>query len=271
MNEKKVSIIMGIYNCAKTLPMAIESVLTQTYTNWELIICDDGSRDNTYEIAQNYQRQYPEKIILLKNKENQKLAATLNHCLSAATGEYVARMDADDENLPDRLEREVAFLNEHPEVTCVGSSVVVFDDQGSEYERVFSSNPQYTCLIHGAPCAHPTIMMRKEAYDQLNGYRSAPETLRAEDIDMWFRFFREGFSVWNIQEPLYRYRENAVDFKKRTMKAAIGTTKVCLIGYKMLHYPAHYYPYAFKPIVVTLIPKSLMHMYHTYLDNRKKR
>ena len=271
MNEKKVSIIMGIYNCAKTLPAAIESVLTQTYTNWELIICDDGSRDNTYEIAQNYQRQYPEKIILLKNEENQKLAATLNHCLSVATGEYVARMDADDENLPERLECEVTFLNEHPEVTCVGSSVVVFDDDGSEYERVFSGNPQHTCLIHGAPCAHPTIMMRKEAYDQLNGYRSVSETLRAEDIDMWFRFFREGFTVWNIQEPLYRYRENAVDFKKRTLKAAIGTTKVCLIGYKMLHYPAHYYPYAFKPIVVALIPKSLMHMYHTHLDNGKKR
>lgn len=269
MTEKKVSIIMGIYNCEGTLPAAIDSVLTQTYANWELIMCDDGSKDNTYEIAKNYQQKYPEKIILLKNEKNQRLAATLNRCLSVATGEYIARMDADDENLPERLSREVIFLNKHPETACVGSSVIVFEDNGHEYIRMIADNPQYNCLIHGAPCAHPTIMMRKEAFDKINGYRSAPETLRAEDIDMWFRFFREGLSARNIQEPLYRYRENPIDFKKRTMKAAIGTTKVCLKGYQMLNYPFYYYPYAFKPIVVAAIPNKLLHMYHTYFDKRK--
>lgn len=268
LEEKKVSIIMGIYNCAETLPAAIESVLAQTYTNWELIMCDDGSKDNTFDIAQIYQREYPDKIILLKNKKNQRLAATLNHCLSKVTGDYVARMDADDENLPQRLELEVSFLNEHPECTCVGSSVIVFSESGCEYERIIKDNPEYTCLIHGAPCAHPTIMMRKEAYDILRGYRSAPETMRAEDIDMWFRFFKEGFTARNIQVPLYRYREAYTDFKKRTLKAAIGTSKVCLTGYRMLHYPIHYYLYALKPIIVALIPKKLMYMYHISLDSR---
>ncbi|MDC7288824.1 glycosyltransferase [Blautia schinkii] len=267
----KVSIIMGIYNCAQTLPTAIDSVLAQTYTNWELIMCDDGSKDNTYEIAKSYQRKYPGKIVLLKNKENKKLAATLNYCLFVATGEYIARMDADDENMPERLAREVAFLNKHPEITCVGSSVIVFVGNGSEYIRLNKGNPKNTCLIHGAPCAHPTIMMRKAAYDKLHGYRSVPETMRAEDIDLWFRFFREGFTVHNIQEPLYRYRETISDYKKRTMKAAIGTTKVFLGGYRMLHYPIYYYPYAFKPIIAALIPKKLMQMYHYYLDSRRKK
>lgn len=269
MKEKKVSVIMGIYNCAKTLPAAIDSVLAQTYTNWELIMCDDGSKDNTFEVAQNYQRKYPDKIVLLKNEKNQRLAATLNRCLSKATGEYVARMDADDENLPERFEREVKFLNDNPEITCVGSSVIVFTESGSEYVRIIKDTPEYTCLIHGAPCAHPTIMMRKEAYDMLNGYRSAPETMRAEDIDMWFRFFKEGFSARNIQVPLYRYRESSVDFRKRTMKAAIGTTKVCLQGYRTLHYPLHYYLYALKPIISALIPKKIIQIYHTHLDSRR--
>ena len=78
----KVSIIMGIYNCAATLPAAVESILEQTYDNWELIMCDDGSDDNSYEVAQNIAKRFPEKIILLKNEYNMRLAATLNRCLN---------------------------------------------------------------------------------------------------------------------------------------------------------------------------------------------
>ena len=81
---------MGIYNCAKTLPKAIESILTQTYSDWELIMCNDGSNDNTYEVAQKYAERYPEKVILLNNQYNMRLAASLNNCLSIARGEYIA-------------------------------------------------------------------------------------------------------------------------------------------------------------------------------------
>ena len=105
--EEKVSIIMGIYNCQDTLPEAIDSILEQTYTNWELILCDDCSTDNTYSIAEQYKNKYPEKIILIRNSENKKLAFTLNHCLEYATGEYVARMDGDDISAPNRFEKQL--------------------------------------------------------------------------------------------------------------------------------------------------------------------
>ena len=108
--NKKVSIIMGIYNCASTLPEAIDSIINQTYNNWELIMCDDGSVDNTYEIADKYRNQYPKKIVLLKNEKNMGLNYTLNECLKHSSGEYIARMDGDDLSLPTRLEKEVAFL-----------------------------------------------------------------------------------------------------------------------------------------------------------------
>ena len=108
----KVSIIMGIYNCASTLSEAIDSILMQTFKDWELIMCDDGSIDNTYQIAKRYQKHVGRKIVLLKNDQNMGLNYTLNRCLAVASGEYIARMDGDDISLPTRLEKEVEFLKE---------------------------------------------------------------------------------------------------------------------------------------------------------------
>lgn len=266
--QPKISVIMGIYNCDETLSEAIESIFAQTYKNWELIMCDDGSSDNTYVIAKKYAAEYPTKIILIQNEKNLKLAASLNKCLGVATGDYIARMDADDVSLPNRFEKQVNFLDMHPEIDCVGTCVEVFDRNGSSAVRHFNEFPEKTCLIHNTPFAHPTIMMRRKTYAELGGYVSSPETLRAEDVDLWFRFFAHNCKGYVIQEPLYKYREGAEDFEKRTLKAGIGATKVCLKGYKELHYPWYSYVYAFKPIVVALVPKRVMHLYHASKDKR---
>ena len=99
-----ITVIMGVYNGQATLAEAIESIIAQTYTNWEMVICDDGSTDRSYHIAKAYERQYPDRIILLENETNQGLNKTLNRCLLAARGELIARQDADDISLPERLE-----------------------------------------------------------------------------------------------------------------------------------------------------------------------
>ena len=98
MHEKDpvISVIMGIYNCGDTLSEAIECIVHQTFSDWELIMCDDGSNDDTYEIAISYKEKYPEKIIVLQNEKNRGLNYTLNKCLKQARGKYIARMDADD-------------------------------------------------------------------------------------------------------------------------------------------------------------------------------
>lgn len=270
MYNPKVSIIMGIYNCENTLAEAIDSVLCQTYENWELILCDDNSKDDTYSIAAKYKERYPEKVVLLKNTVNKKLAATLNRCLEVATGEYIARMDADDVNLPNRLEEEVLFLNAHKEIACVGAGMIIFDEKGDRSIRMEKEYPIKKCMIHNAPFAHPTIMMRKEVFDDLNGYKSSKETLRSEDLDLWFRFFSKGYKGYVIQKPLYRYRESITDFQKRNLKAAWGTTKVFLCGYKLLNYPFYVYPFAFKPVLVSLIPNRVMYFYHFRKDRKCK-
>ena len=109
-----VSVIMGIYNTESKLADSIESILQQTYSDWELIMCDDGSTDRTYEIAKKYSDKY-ENIYLLKNNKNMGLAYSLNKCLKYASGKYIARSDADDINLPNRFKVQVEFLEKNPQ------------------------------------------------------------------------------------------------------------------------------------------------------------
>lgn len=106
---------MGIYNCAATLPEAIDSIqFAQILFRLALVLCDDGSKDNTILSPNAYQEKFPDKIVLLQNEQNMGLNHTLNRCLQVAVGEYVARMDGDDISLPTDLKREVAFLDTHP-------------------------------------------------------------------------------------------------------------------------------------------------------------
>ena len=107
--SEKISVIMGIYNCANTLGEALDCIINQTYTNWEVIMCDDYSSDDTVQIAEKYVQKYPGKFLLLKNKENHGLNYTLNKCLKVANGDYIARMDGDDLCAVDRFEKKLRF------------------------------------------------------------------------------------------------------------------------------------------------------------------
>ncbi len=237
MVQEKISIIMGIYNCEDTLPVAIDSIIAQTYKNWELIMCDDCSTDDTYKVAEEYKDKYPEKIILVRNETNKRLAFSLNHCLKYATGEYIARMDGDDISAPERFEKQIAFLKQNPNVDLVGTYMRRFD--GNVYADVVTvpTKPNKFTLRDTSPFAHATILTYKRVYDELNGYRVAKETARAEDADLWFSFFAAGFCGENIPEPLYLVRENIDAIKRRTFKSRWATLRVAQKGYKLLNYP----------------------------------
>lgn len=269
--EKKVSIIMGIYNNEKTLEDSVDSIINQTYSNWELIMCDDGSKDSTYQIAKNYGKMYPDKITVLRNEENLRLAATLNKCLEYVTGEYIARMDADDICINNRLEKQVEFLDKNSKYDLVGSNLIPFDEQGDKGIREIIEFPnKYSMKVH-SPFAHPTIMARKEVYERLKGYKVSNEITRCEDVEFWFRFFYEGFEGYNLQIPLLRYREQLVDFKKRKLKYSIDSVKVSYNGYRLLKYSKLDYIYLVKPIISALVPPEMMSFLHKFKDNRKKR
>lgn len=115
---------MGIYNCAETLEEALDCIVKQTYTNWEVIMCDDCSTDHTVKIAEKYVIEYPNQFVLLRNDENKGLNYTLNKCLEFADGDYIARMDGDDLCAEDRFEKEVEALRKNPEIAIVSTDML---------------------------------------------------------------------------------------------------------------------------------------------------
>ncbi len=238
MNNGRISVIMAIYNCAEYLSEAIDSILSQTYTNWELILCDDASTDNTYDVARDYQNRYPDKIILLKNETNSKLSYSLNHCLKYATGEFVARMDGDDRCSPNRFEKQVLYLRAHPEYQVVGTDMQHFNEKTGLADIVPSvKEPNYFTLRRHIPYHHATIMTYKYVYDKVDGYTVSDRTVRAQDYDLWFRFYHAGFQGNNIHEPLYQMREDSNAIRRRTFKVRCNALKTTFLGYRLLNYP----------------------------------
>jgi len=246
-----VSVIMGIYNCSDTLTDSIQSIINQNYTDWELILCDDCSTDNTYEIAKGFSDKY-ENIKLLRNSRNMGLAFTLNKCLSVARGKYIARADGDDICLPDRFKIQVEFLNQNHDYQVVGSSAILYDETGDRAIRKAIETPDKYDLVYKVPFIHPTIMMRKEAYDELEGYTVSDRTRRGQDTDLWFRFFAHGFKGYNIQKPLLKYHESLDDYSKRGFKVRWSGIKTRYIGYKRLGFPKRYYIFLLKPLIAAL-------------------
>ena len=254
MNQPKVSVIMGVYNCEKTLAKAIDSILTPTYANWELLMCDDGSTDGTYTLAEKYKNTFPDKIILLKNERNMKLSYTLNRCLEAATGELIARMDGDDISHRDRFEKQVAYLFDHPDIQLVGCAMRRFDEKGFHDVMHPVLVPDRWTLRYRVPFYHATILTYKKVYDVLHGYTNEDRTLRVEDRDLWFRFYANGFSGANINEVLYDVRENADTIKRRTALSRFQSLRTTAFGYRLLGYPRRWLLREF----FTLIVKSIV-------------
>ena len=210
----RITVIMGIYNCASTLVEALDSLYTQTYKNFKIILCDDGSTDNTYQVAQNYSKD-KKNIILIKNEHNLKLAATLNRCLEFADTEYVARMDGDDISLPTRFEKEINFLDYHPEYALVSCPMVYFDETGDWKEGKAVEKPQKNDFKFGTPFCHAPVMMRTNILKQIGGYTSNKLTERREDYYLWYNFYANGYIGYNLQEHLYKMRNDINAFKRR--------------------------------------------------------
>lgn len=250
MKKDLISIIMAVYNCSSTVEEAIDSILNQTYTNWEFIICDDCSTDNTLEIVREYEKKYPDKFKVIQNETNSKLSYSLNHCLKYADGEFIARMDGDDISVPERFETQVKYLREHPDVDLCSTLVQRFDENGLADIIVKPEFPdRYTQRNHVA-FNHATIMTYKYVYEKCGGYTVSKRTVRAQDFDLWFRFFYHDFKGVNLQKPLYLMREDLNAVKRRTFKVRFNAYRTKMLGFKLLGYPWYW---RIKPTFVLLI------------------
>lgn len=262
----KISIIMGIYkmiNKRSIVELSINSILNQTYKDFEFIICDDGSNDGTYEMVQDLIKN-DKRVILIKNNENKGLAYSLNHCLSIAKGKYIARMDADDISMPDRLEKQIGFLNEHLEYAMVGCNLLLINDKGIWGKRILAKEPTKKSFLFTSPYCHPAIVMRKEVLDKVNNYKVEKITRRAEDYDLFMRIYANGYKGYNMQEFLYQFREDNDAYKRRAYKYRIDDVQIRYRGFKMLGLMPVGLLYVVKPLIVGLIPQVILSKMRRY-------
>ena len=256
---------MGIYNCAKTLPEAIDSLLLQTYQDWKLIMCDDGSIDDTFEVASKYQENYPNKIILIQNERNMGLNYTLNHCLQYADTEYIARMDGDDISLPSRLEKELSFLENNLQYAIVSTPMIYFDNDGDFRVGSGGYEPKLSSMVTGTPFCHAPCMVRKEAFDAVEGYTVAKNRLRVEDWDLWIRMYEKEFKGYVLDEPLYKMRDDRKAIARRKFKYRLNEASVGRSAVKKLKLPKWHYLRTIRPVLVGLLPTPI----YRYLHRKK--
>ncbi|MDB5252647.1 MAG: glycosyltransferase [Flaviaesturariibacter sp.] len=205
MKSPTVSVILPVFNADRFLREAIDSVLGQTFTDFELLVINDGSTDGSESLIRSYSDP---RLLYLLNEGNRGLVFSLNRGLDAARGKYIARMDADDVCRPERFSRQVAFL-ESSAAAVVATTVDMMDEAGNQMpawaddracitaEAIQRYLPKDNCI------AHPSIMGRASLLKQ---YKYDPSQIEAEDYDLWLRLSADGHLVAKIDEPLLRYR-----------------------------------------------------------------
>lgn len=250
-----ISVIMSAYNAEKTVRRAAESILCGSYQDLELIIADDGSSDKTYKILQQISATDP-RCICFQNKTNKGLAFSLNKCLDFAHGEFIARMDADDYSLPDRLQVQSDYLTRHKEVGFVGSAAYLIHNNTIYGIRRFPSSPSSSDIIRRNPFIHPSILFRRECFKKTDGYKDTPFTWRCEDYDLFFHLYSKGIKGHNLPQPLLLYEESPHDTSKHTIRSRINEFCVRFCGSLKLKKTLGLL-FAFKSLIAVFIPKKL--------------
>ncbi len=253
---------MGIYNCATTLAEALDSLLSQTYQGFKVIMCDDGSSDNTMEVAQLYVDSYPGKFILIQNGKNMGLNFTLNHCLEYADTEYTARMDGDDLSLPHRFEEEISFLDGHPEYAIVSGPMIYFDENGDFRAGKGNGEVRKENFISGSPFCHAPCMVRTEAYKAVGGYTVDTRLLRVEDYHLWIKMYAAGYRGYNLAAPIYKMRDDRNATARRTWANRRNEFRVRNYAVTALHLPVYTRIYSLRPLILAMLPNFVYKHLH---------
>lgn len=208
-----ISVVMPVYNAGAHVAAAVESILRQTYTDFEFVIVNDGSTDDTSRIL----KSFNDRRIRLVERENRGFAASLNQGIALARGRYIARMDGDDIAYPDRFERQYTFMEENPGVAILGGQAEIIDETGKRTGQMrCPATPDNIekCLRFLCPMCHPTYFVRKELYTTLNGYRELPPV---EDYDFLLRAKERGCRMANLPESVLKYRQNSAGMTANNM------------------------------------------------------
>jgi glycosyltransferase involved in cell wall biosynthesis len=253
VKDPKVSVVMSVHNEERYVSKAIQSILEQTFDDFEFIIIDDGSTDGTTEILSNYQ-QKDTRIRVLRHQSKKGLAQSLNEGIRIARGRYIARMDADDISLPTRLEKQVAFLDMHPEVGLVGTLCYEVDENDvivRKWSLPSSTSDVRKALLDLNPLVHTSVMVRKEVFDEIGYYN---ETLQySQDYELWLRIARQ-YEIANLPEPLVMLRVDLEKAMRKDAKARKHSLYVRFMHLRQSNAPAHYYLHLLRPFLLVVLP-----------------
>jgi len=253
----KVSFIMGAYNCERYIKESMDSMLSQDFEDFEIVVCDDGSKDRTLEMLKCYEEKWPDKVVVIQNEKNKGLNATLNSCIAVARGEYLARQDADDLSCPKRIRMQLDFLKKNPGIDFVSSDMLFFDADEAWGSTSVKEFPVARDFLKSSPFCHAPTMFRRECLISVNGYREKKRLLRVEDYDLFSRLYAAGFVGANIKKPLYSMRDGREAEQRRAYRFRVNAAVARLVAYSSLNFPFYLYPYAFRPLIVGALPKPV--------------
>ena len=254
-----ISIVMSVFNGEQFLRTSVESMLNQTYINFEFIIVNDGSVDNTFNILKKYAKK-DLRIKIINNDKNIGLTKSLNKGLKIAKGKFIARMDADDISLPERLEKQLSFMEIHSEIGAVGCWYYLIDKYNKiikecrpprKYSKIKKALIK-KAIINSVPLIHPGLMIRKDALEKINFYDE--NFIYAQDRDLLFRILKY-YKIAVVPEILFKLR---ISDKSISAKNEIEQKKYCIMAKRRAInigiYPKHYYIYIFIDYILLNLP-----------------
>ncbi len=259
----KISVVMAVYNIGNKdfIDQAIKSIVMQDVNDWELLICDDGSTDNTFKWLTEWEEK-DSRIIIYRNNDNKKAGAARNRCIENAKGEYIAIMDADDLCSSNRLRIQSEFLENHENYAFIGL-------KGERFNQIpgDTDNPYWFCekpiardFLMTLPFVHASIMFRAEALKSIGGYDSGEKVQRSEDYDLLMRMYAKGLRGANVKDAIYYIREDDNTLARRKYKYRLIESKVKFLGFRNLGLMPEGIIYAVKPMIVGLIPIKLLNI-----------
>lgn len=226
-----LSVLLPVHNGERFLADAISSVLAQSFSDFELIIVDDGSQDRSAEIAQSFAAR--DARVRVMRQRNRGLVETLNYGITLARAPLIARMDADDICLADRFLAQVPHFATKHDLAVLGGFIIIMDEQGHDIRigrYPVARNEIRAYLDRGSPFAHPTVVLRKEAVVSVGGYRKLMR--HAEDYDLWLRLADAGFALENVPRPVLRYRQHSESVSMRHREEQVLATVVARLAHR---------------------------------------
>lgn len=251
-----VSIITTVYHVLpEDFSACIESVFKQCFEDWEWIVYCDG--DKTF-LPDNERFKNDSRVRIIRGEERRGAAYGRKQAIRLARGEFIAIQDADDCSLPNRLTEEVQFLQQHPEMAWVGSSMQLFDEQGDYAVWSKKERPQPIDCLYDIPSLHGSILFRKSALASVQDYRISSQTQRGQDYDLLMRMMACGLRGYNLSQVLYRYRRSRHAFYRRSLRLCWNECRVRWHGFMQLGLLPRGFFYVFKPLISWIIPAIVL-------------